>query len=55
LEAAAKEKLSGAGWHVDYLCLRRQDNLQLPGISDPTIALAAAKLGTTRLIDNLAC
>jgi pantoate--beta-alanine ligase len=44
-----------AGWLVDYVCLRRQDTLQVPGIGDPLIVLGAAKLGTTRLIDNLEC
>jgi pantothenate synthetase len=44
-----------AGWRVDYICLRRQDTLQVPGIGDPSIVLAVAKLGTTRLIDDLEC
>jgi pantoate--beta-alanine ligase len=40
----------------DYLTLRRQADLQPPQPVDaPTalVALGAAKLGTTRLIDNL--
>jgi pantoate--beta-alanine ligase len=55
LEAEASQALLSAGWLVDYVCLRRQDTLQVPGIGDPLIVLGAAKLGTTRLIDNLEC
>jgi pantoate--beta-alanine ligase len=43
---------------VDYLTLRRQADLNPPSAQDmeasaPLVALAAAKLGNTRLIDNL--
>src|SRR5690606_7471117 len=46
------------GWQVDYLAVRRQRDLQSPApadldASEPLVALAAAKLGATRLIDNL--
>jgi pantoate--beta-alanine ligase len=56
LEQAACQRLQQAGWAVDYLTVRRQDNLQTPSQSDadaPLLALGAARLGTTRLIDNL--
>jgi pantoate--beta-alanine ligase len=56
LEAAAMQALTARGWKPDYLTVRRQADLQTPQTSDtPTslVALGAAKLGTTRLIDNL--
>ncbi|MGE5450853.1 MAG: pantoate--beta-alanine ligase [Acidobacteriota bacterium] len=58
LEADAKSGLAARGWLPDYVTLRRQFDLlpptaqQLQG-DEPLVALAAAKLGTTRLIDNL--
>ncbi len=56
LEAAAMQALAARGWKPDYLTLRRQADLQppLPGdMPGALVALGAAKLGTTRLIDNL--
>lgn len=58
LERAAAEMLSSRGWQVDYVALRRQRDLKKPEPQDlqqgePLVALAAAKLGATRLIDNL--
>jgi pantoate--beta-alanine ligase len=56
LEAAAMQALAARGWKPDYLTIRRQADLQMPQPGDaPTslVALGAAKLGTTRLIDNL--
>ncbi|HLW05340.1 MAG TPA: pantoate--beta-alanine ligase, partial [Azoarcus sp.] len=42
------------GWKPDYIAVRRQSDLQPPvSEHDPLVVLAAAKLGTTRLIDNL--
>ena len=40
---------------IDYLAIRRQDTLEpFPGVPDgPAVALCAARLGTTRLIDNI--
>jgi pantoate--beta-alanine ligase len=55
-EAAAMQALTARGWKPDYLTVRRQADLQPPLPGDvPTglVALGAAKLGTTRLIDNL--
>lgn len=58
LEADAIAELSGAGWKVDYVSIRRQRDLKTPTAAEveaaePLVVLAAAKLGTTRLIDNL--
>ena len=58
LEADAVRALGGRGWQVDYISVRRQRDLQAPTDADmqagePLVALAAAKLGATRLIDNL--
>ncbi|MDN3919303.1 pantoate--beta-alanine ligase [Roseateles violae] len=53
LEAAALQQLSAHGWQPDYVCLRRQLDLGAPAEGQPLVALAAAKLGKTRLIDNL--
>jgi len=40
---------------VDYLCVRDADSLdEVSGVSRPARALAAATLGSTRLIDNVA-
>jgi pantoate--beta-alanine ligase len=54
LEAQALAQLVGAGWNPDYLAVRRQLDLQAPSRTDRDLVIvAAAKLGTTRLIDNL--
>jgi pantoate--beta-alanine ligase len=53
-EAAAQADLQSHGWQPDYLTVRRRADLQAPqSADDPLIVLAAAKLGKTRLIDNL--
>ncbi len=41
------------GWKPDYITIRRQTDLQVPSAGDAMVVLAAARLGTTRLIDNL--
>ncbi|WP_133479066.1 pantoate--beta-alanine ligase [Cognatilysobacter segetis] len=52
-EAAAAEALTVDGFEVDYAAIRRRD-LQPAGPGDhELVALVAAKLGRTRLIDNL--
>lgn len=58
VEKSAVQALTERGWKVDYLAVRRQRDLQMPVQTDlssgePLVALAAAKLGNTRLIDNL--
>ena len=54
LEAAALKALAERGWQPDYLTVRRRSDLQLPQAGDTSlVALGAARVGTTRLIDNL--
>jgi pantoate--beta-alanine ligase len=53
LEAQAMAALRAAGWQPDYVVARRRVDLQTPEAGDALVVLAAAKLGTTRLIDNL--
>ncbi len=54
LAAAAAQRLATAGWQVDYVSVRSQATL-LPATPDErgVVVLAAAKIGNTRLIDNL--
>jgi pantoate--beta-alanine ligase len=54
LEQAATLKLAQQGWQVDYVAIRAASNLQAASAQDSdVVVMAAAKLGTTRLIDNL--
>ncbi|MDO9072897.1 MAG: pantoate--beta-alanine ligase [Rubrivivax sp.] len=55
LEAGALATLGRRGWEPDYVALRRQADLGLPlgGPDEALVVLAAARLGKTRLIDNL--
>ncbi len=53
LEARAMQGLSSRGWAPDYVAIRRQSDLGVPQPGDPMVVLAAARIGTTRLIDNL--
>ncbi|HWU99115.1 MAG TPA: pantoate--beta-alanine ligase [Oxalicibacterium sp.] len=58
LERKAMADLAGRGWKPDYISIRKQSNLQPPAAGDMAqgeklVVLAAAKLGVTRLIDNL--
>jgi len=53
LEAQAMQTLSARGWKPDYLTVRRQSDLQAPTPGAALVVLGAAKLGSTRLIDNL--
>ena len=53
LESQAMQTLSNAGWRPDYVAVRRQADLQTPRAGDAMVVLAAARLGATRLIDNL--
>jgi pantoate--beta-alanine ligase len=46
--------LAAAGWKPDYLEIRRQQDLAPPdGTGRELVVLGAARLGTTRLIDNV--
>lgn len=55
LEARASAALVARGWQSDYLTVRRRSDLQPPQAGDGAgnlVALGAARLGSTRLIDN---
>lgn len=54
-EEAAMHSLRSRGWQPDYLSLRMQHDLSPVTwpCHQPMVALGAAKLGKTRLIDNL--
>ena len=53
LEDQALRSLSARGWKPDYVAIRRQADLALPADDDALVVLAAARLGSTRLIDNI--
>ena len=56
LEAQAMQALARRGWKPDYLTVRRRADLRQPWSDlamQPLVVLGAAKLGNTRLIDNL--
>ena len=58
MEAAAADELRQRGWAPDYLTLRRRSDLMAPTDAqrcgaEPLVVLGAARLGSTRLIDNL--
>lgn len=58
LEQEAMAHLRQRGWKPDYISVRKRINLQPASASElaqgePLVVLAAAKLGQTRLIDNL--
>lgn len=54
LEQAASLNLQRQGWQVDYVAIRAANTLHAASAQDnDLVILAAAKLGTTRLIDNL--
>jgi pantoate--beta-alanine ligase len=55
VEAESEQVLRAHGWSPDYVAVRKQSDLQLPSETDRSlVVLAAARLGATRLIDNLA-
>ncbi|HHM04431.1 MAG TPA: pantoate--beta-alanine ligase [Gammaproteobacteria bacterium] len=54
MENDARHQLLAAGFRPDYVALRRAADLAAPAAADEQlVVLAAARLGTTRLIDNL--
>jgi pantoate--beta-alanine ligase len=58
LEKAAMAQLAARHWKPDYISIRKRADLQPPSAGDlaknePLVVVAAAKLGSTRLIDNL--
>jgi pantoate--beta-alanine ligase len=58
IEMESVAALVASGWQVDYLAIRRQRDLLAPSQQEleqgePLVVLAAARLGATRLIDNL--
>lgn len=57
LEQHAMQTLAGRGWQPDYMTVRRRQDLQPPQAGDfganSLVVLGAARLGTTRLIDNI--
>ena len=58
MERAAFEQLKSRSWRPDYVSVRRRSDLTPPDAAaiergEPLVVLAAAWLGTTRLIDNL--
>jgi pantoate--beta-alanine ligase len=53
VELEAMAELAHYGWRPDYVAVRRQTDLQPPENGGPLVVLAAARLGNTRLIDNV--
>ena len=58
LELAATQILNQRGWKIDYLSVRRRSDLKPPTSEEldqavDLVVLGAARLGATRLIDNL--
>ena len=57
LEHHAMDRLAQRGWKPDYLTVRRRVDLQVPQGHEfqagQLVALGAARLGSTRLIDNI--
>jgi pantoate--beta-alanine ligase len=58
IEKLAESSLAKRGWEPDYIAIRQQSDLAPPSnerlhAGEPLVILTAAKLGKTRLIDNL--
>jgi pantoate--beta-alanine ligase len=53
IEARATQALAARGWKPDYMAVRRRADLLPPRSGDALVVLGAARLGSTRLIDNL--
>ncbi len=54
LQQQAVQSLASRGWVVDYVSIREQSELRPASVGQPAyVILAAARLGNTRLIDNV--
>jgi pantoate--beta-alanine ligase len=58
IEAKALTQIQARGWKPDYMAIRQQRDLAKPTQANldsgqPLVIVTAAKLGKTRLIDNL--
>jgi pantoate--beta-alanine ligase len=58
IEAKALTQMQTRGWEPDYMAIRQQGDLAKPtqvnlDSGQPLVIVTAAKLGKTRLIDNL--
>jgi pantoate--beta-alanine ligase len=58
IQKLAESTLAKRGWQPDYIAIRQQSDLAPPSneslqAGEPLVILTAAKLGKTRLIDNL--
>ncbi|MGA2778742.1 MAG: pantoate--beta-alanine ligase [Steroidobacteraceae bacterium] len=53
IEQAAIEFLVERGWKPDYVAIRSRSDLRAPTAGRPMVVLGAARIGDTRLIDNL--
>ena len=58
IEKKAVATLTGRGWNPDYIAIRKQSDLAPASneglqAGEPLVILTAAKIGQTRLIDNL--
>jgi len=58
IERKAVATLAGRGWNPDYIAIRKQSDLAPASneglhAGEPLVILTAAKIGNTRLIDNL--
>lgn len=53
LERSAFESLTARGWTPDYVAIRQRSDLRVPSEPAALVVLGAARLGGTRLIDNL--
>jgi pantoate--beta-alanine ligase len=53
IERTAFESLATRGWQPDYVAIRQRSDLRAPVESQQLVVLGAARLGNTRLIDNL--
>jgi pantoate--beta-alanine ligase len=54
IEQTSTDYLTQLGWQVDYISIRAANTLEFASADDKNlVVLAAAKLGSTRLIDNM--